>query len=110
MPMIISVVLFSIGNALAGASVNSNMLVAARVVTDLGGGGIFVLNDLIISDLVPVRERAKFLGTRIAIATISTIIGPLIGGALPQASRRWVFLINLPLVAWRCSSWFHSSA
>ncbi|KAJ0121092.1 hypothetical protein J7T55_008253 [Diaporthe amygdali] len=96
MPMIISVVLFSIGNALAGASVDSNMLIAARVVTGLGGGGIFVLNDLIVSDLVPVRERAKFLGIRIAIATISTIIGPVLGGALAQASWRWVFLINLP--------------
>ncbi|KAF3771420.1 hypothetical protein M406DRAFT_33841 [Cryphonectria parasitica EP155] len=96
MPMILSVVLFSIGNAIAGASVNSAMLIAARGVTGLGGGGIFVLNDLIISDLVPVRERAKFLGIRIAIATISTIIGPVLGGALAQSSWRWVFFVNLP--------------
>ncbi|OTA56914.1 major facilitator superfamily MFS_1 [Hypoxylon sp. EC38] len=61
MPMIISVILFSIGNAIAGASVNPAMLIAGRVVTGLGGGGIFVLNDLIVCDLVPVRERAKFL-------------------------------------------------
>ncbi|KAI1457508.1 putative transporter [Annulohypoxylon moriforme] len=97
MPMIISVVLFSIGNALAGASVNANMLIAARAVTGLGGGGIFVLNDMIVSDLVPVRERAKFLGLRIAIATISTIIGPVLGGLLAEKSWRWVFFINLPL-------------
>ncbi|KAH6666345.1 major facilitator superfamily-domain-containing protein [Halenospora varia] len=96
MPMIISVVLFSIGNAIAGAAINPGMLIAGRVVTGLGGGGIFVLNDLIICDLVPVRERAKFLGIRIAIATISTIIGPVLGGILAQENWRWVFLINLP--------------
>ncbi|ETS77605.1 hypothetical protein PFICI_09667 [Pestalotiopsis fici W106-1] len=96
MPMIISVVLFSIGNAIAGAATSAGMLIAARVVTGLGGGGIFVLNDLIVCDLVPVRERPKFLGIRIAIATISTIIGPVLGGALAQASWRWVFFINLP--------------
>ncbi|KAI0867565.1 putative transporter [Hypoxylon argillaceum] len=96
MPMIISVILFSIGNALAGASVNSAMLIGARIVTGLGGGGIFVLNDLIISDLVPVRERAQYLGFRITIATIATVIGPVLGGALSRASWRWVFYINLP--------------
>ncbi|KAI1653945.1 putative transporter [Daldinia decipiens] len=96
MPMIISVILFSIGNALAGASVSSAMLIASRVVTGLGGGGIFVLNDLIICDLVPVRERSKFLGFRITIATIATIIGPVLGGVLGQSSWRWVFFINLP--------------
>ncbi|KAI1130287.1 putative transporter [Nemania abortiva] len=95
-PMLISVVLFTIGNAIAGASVNSAMLIGARVVTGLGGGGIFVLNDLIISDLVAVRERGQFLGFRIAIATLSTIIGPVLGGVLAQAPWRWVFFINLP--------------
>ncbi|KAI0508626.1 putative transporter [Xylaria bambusicola] len=95
-PMLTSVILFSIGNAVAGASVSPAQLIGARVITGLGGGGIFVLNDLIVSDLVPVRERGQFLGIRIAIATIATVIGPVIGGILAQASWRWVFFINLP--------------
>jgi MFS family permease len=99
MPMIISVILFSIGNAVAGAAVSSAMLLGGRIITGLGGGGIFVLNDMIISDLVPVRERAKFLGIRIAIATVFTILGPVLGGALAEASWRWVFFINLPFAA-----------
>ncbi|KAI2614975.1 hypothetical protein GGR54DRAFT_650764 [Hypoxylon sp. NC1633] len=51
---------------------------------------------MIVSDLVLVRERAKFLGLRIAIATILTIIGPVLGGILAEQSWRWVFFINLP--------------
>jgi len=57
-----------------------------------------MLIELIICDLVPLRERPKFLGLVAAIFAIGTSVGPFVGGALVQhSSWRWVFYINLPI-------------
>lgn len=54
--------------------------------------------DLLICDLVPMRERAKYMGILFAIITVFTSIGPLVGGALAQAGAwRWAFYLNLPI-------------
>ena len=74
------------------------MLIAGRAIQGVGGGGINMLIDLIICDLVPLRERPKFLGIVAVVFAIGTSMGPFIGGALVQhASWRWVFYINLPI-------------
>ena len=97
MPMIISVAFFALGSGIAGGSNSIGMMVAGRTVQGLGSGGIFVLVDLITSDLVPLRERGKYLGLMLSTAAIGTTIGPLAGGGLAQVSWRWVFYINLPI-------------
>ncbi|KAI6083931.1 putative transporter [Hypoxylon rubiginosum] len=96
-PMLIALVLFSLGSGIAAGSRNVAMLIAGRVVQGLGSAGLFVLADLIVCDLVPLRDRAKFMGIVISTGTIGTTLGPIVGGALAQASWRWCFYINLPL-------------
>lgn len=97
MPMLISVALFALGSGVAGGSNSIAMMIAGRTVQGLGSGGIFVLVDLITCDLVPLRERGKYLGLMLSTAAIGTLIGPLVGGGLAQVSWRWVFYINLPI-------------
>ncbi|KAF4636135.1 hypothetical protein G7Y89_g1954 [Cudoniella acicularis] len=97
MPMLVALSLFAIGSGIGGGAVNVPMLISGRTVQGLGTGGIFVMSDLIICDLVPLRERAKYMGMVLSTAAIGTAIGPVVGGGLAQADWRWVFYINLPI-------------
>ncbi|KAM0544554.1 hypothetical protein ACHAPJ_011771 [Fusarium lateritium] len=90
--------IFTLGSGLCGGASTGDMLIAARAVQGIGGGGINMIIDLIICDLVPMRERAKYMGVLFAVITVFTSIGPLVGGALAQAGAwRWAFYLNLPI-------------
>jgi MFS family permease len=97
MPMLLALALFATGSGIGGGSTSVAMLIAGRTVQGLGTGGIFVMADLIICDLVPLRERAKYMGMVLSTAAVGTAIGPVVGGGLAQASWRWVFYLNLPI-------------
>ncbi|KAJ3481251.1 hypothetical protein NLI96_g7790 [Meripilus lineatus] len=96
--MLISIVFFCIGSALAGAAQNMDMMIAARTVQGLGGGGIMNMTNIIVSDLVPLAERGLYQGLLGLTWSLASGIGPPIGGALAErASWRWLFYLNLPL-------------
>ena len=74
------------------------MLIAGRAVQGVGAGGINMMVDLIVCDLVPMRDRGKFLGMLFMVIGLFTAVGPLVGGAFAQSGHwRWVFYINLPV-------------
>lgn len=73
------------------------MLIAGRLVQGLGGGGINSMSQIIVSDLVPVRERPQYMALIFAFFGIGTAIGPPIGGVVARYNWRWVFYLNLPL-------------
>ncbi|CAG8592801.1 12488_t:CDS:1 [Ambispora leptoticha] len=91
---------FVVGSVLCGASVDMPMLIVSRAIAGIGGGGIMSLVMIIISDIVPLRERGKYQGIIGGTFTISSVVGPLIGGAFTDhISWRWAFYINLPTAA-----------
>jgi EmrB/QacA subfamily drug resistance transporter len=93
-----AIVVFLIGSALSGLSQNMYQLILFRGVQGLGAGGLMTLAFAIIGDVIPPRERGRYQGYFGAVFTMSSIIGPLIGGFLvDQASWRWVFYVNLPI-------------
>ncbi|PYH78573.1 MFS general substrate transporter [Aspergillus uvarum CBS 121591] len=96
--MIISVVIFAIGSTIAGSASTTTAIIAGRAIQGIGGGGINILVDTVICDLVPLRQRGKYVALMASIWAVGTTIGPVLGGAFAQhVSWRWVFYINLPL-------------
>lgn len=95
---ITAVGLFLLGSGLSGGAANVGMLIVGRSIQGIGSGGIMMLLDLIVCDLVPLRERAKYIGIVMSSSGVSAALGPLIGGAIVSTiSWRWVFYINLPI-------------
>jgi MFS family permease len=85
-PMIISVAVLITGSAICGWAVNGAMLIAGRAIQGFGGGGVNLLTEVIICDLVPLRERSKFLGIILASITVGTAVGPFLGGVIVQGT------------------------
>ncbi|RMD44218.1 hypothetical protein DV735_g781, partial [Chaetothyriales sp. CBS 134920] len=95
---LISVVLFALGSGIAGGAHNTAMMIAGRAVQGVGGGGISVMVEIVVCDLVSLRERGKYVGLIGSMWAIGSVVGPVTGGALSQhTSWRWIFYINLPL-------------
>ncbi|KAJ6543871.1 iron permease [Mycena capillaripes] len=100
--MLICIAFFAVGSALAGAAQNMSMMIAARAIQGIGGGGIINLSEILTADLVPLSERGLYQGLLGLVWSFASSIGPPIGGALANKSHkawRWLFFLNLPLTA-----------
>ena len=87
--------LASIGCAFAG---DFWTFVAFRAAQGLGGGGLMILSQAIIADIVPASERGKYLGPLGAIFGVSAVAGPLLGGFfVDHMTWQWAFYINIPI-------------
>ncbi|KAF2833307.1 MFS general substrate transporter [Ophiobolus disseminans] len=97
-PCIFAVAIFALGSDIAGGSGSAAMLISGRVLQGIGLGGVNMLIDIIVSDLVPQRKRGAVMGVIFAFFAVGSSMGPFVGGVLvDRTSWRWVFCIGLPV-------------
>lgn len=97
--MHLGAVFFAGGSILGALATDMMTMLIGRAIQGVGAGGVVVLGEIIITDLVPLNERGKWLGWLGTMWTIGGLIGPLTGGVFAQyVTWRWVFWINLPFI------------
>jgi EmrB/QacA subfamily drug resistance transporter len=103
---IFAISVFILGSALCGIAWSMYSLAGFRALQGIGAGGLMSMALAIIADIVPPRERSKYQGYFMAVFGSSSVLGPVIGGALSGqesifgvAGWRWIFLVNVPIGA-----------
>jgi len=99
-----AIVIFVLGSMLCGLAQSIYELAAYRAVQGIGAGGLMSLAFAIVGDLVPPRERGRYQGWFMAVFGVSSVLGPVLGGAFAGQTTllgidgwRWIFYINVPL-------------
>lgn len=104
---VFSLIGFTLASLLCGMSQNLGMLIFARVVQGLAGGGLLAKAQSIVFEAFPASERAVAQAIFGMGIIVGPAIGPVLGGWLTDnLGWRWIFFINLPvgflavLMAW----------
>ncbi|GAA5876984.1 hypothetical protein JCM1840_007089 [Sporobolomyces johnsonii] len=96
--LISSVTVFEVGSAICGSANGPMQLIWGRAISGVGAAGIFISMLSILAQVTLLEDRPKLFGMFGAVFGLSSIIGPLIGGAFTDhVSWRWCFYINLPI-------------
>ncbi|GGM16357.1 MDR family MFS transporter [Nakamurella endophytica] len=105
---LVAIGLFTLASLAAALSTNFWEFVVFRGIQGLGGGGLMILSQAIIADIVPAKERGKYMGPMGAVFGICAIGGPLLGGFFTDhLTWQWCFWINVPVgvaafvIGWR---------
>jgi EmrB/QacA subfamily drug resistance transporter len=96
--MLIGIVVFIIGSIACALAPTMVMLILARGLQGIGGGGLIALAQTIIADLVPPKERGRYQVYFASVFMTSSLLGPVLGGFFAE-HLHWsvIFWINLPL-------------
>lgn len=99
-----AILIFLAGSLYAGSVHSMTELAIARGLQGMGAGGLLALALTIIGDIVALKDRAKYQGYFMSVFGISSVLGPVVGGAFAGSANilgfdgwRWVFFINIPI-------------
>jgi EmrB/QacA subfamily drug resistance transporter len=93
-----AIVIFLAGSLLSGAAQTLDELILFRALQGVGAGGLMVGAQAIIGDIVPPRERGRYMGFIGSVFAVASVAGPLLGGFfVDNLSWRWVFYVNIPV-------------
>ncbi len=99
-PFLAAIGLFTLASVGGALAQSFGELVLWRGVQGLGGGGLIILSQAIIADVVSAKERGKFMGPMGALFGVAAIVGPLLGGWFTDhLTWRWAVWLNVPIGA-----------
>jgi len=88
--LLVANVIFMVGSLIAALSTSIGMLITARAIQGIGGGGLVILVNITIGDLFSMRSRGAYYGMVGAVWAIASSVGPIIGGVFTEkVSWRW---------------------
>ncbi|KAK9469412.1 major facilitator superfamily domain-containing protein [Lipomyces arxii] len=92
-------IFFGVGSVLCGIAPTLRFLVFARVIAGCGGGGLFTLSAIILSDIVPLRQRGLLQGIGNVLYGCGAAFGGMAGGILQDTvGWRWTFALQGPVI------------
>jgi EmrB/QacA subfamily drug resistance transporter len=94
---LVAILIFLGGSMLAGLSQTMAELIGFRALQGIGAGGLMVGAQAIIGDIVPPRERGRYMGLIGSVFAVASVAGPLLGGFLTSISWRLIFYVNVPI-------------
>lgn len=96
--LMFSIVLFTLASFLCGVALNMPMLILARVLQGIGGGGMQPLAQSILLESFPPHKHGTAMAVYGVGIVVAPVIGPTLGGWITDSySWRWIFYINLPV-------------
>ncbi|GAA1594678.1 MDR family MFS transporter [Leucobacter chromiireducens] len=94
----LALIVFTLGSALAGTAQEPSWLIAFRVLQGIGAGGLGVLGQIVLAEIVSPLERGKYMGIMGAVMAVATVGGPLLGGLITDTiGWRWNFYVAAPI-------------
>src|SRR5271170_6878260 len=91
------VVLFTVCSLLCGIAQTLPILILARVLQGLGGGGLAPSEQAILADSFPVNKRGQAFALYGMAVVVAPAIGPTLGGYITDNFNwHWIFFINIP--------------
>ncbi|KAK0742338.1 major facilitator superfamily domain-containing protein [Apiosordaria backusii] len=106
---LLAVFIFEIGSLICAVAPTSNAFIVGRAIAGMGTAGLFSGSIVILSYTLPLRKRPAAFGLIGGMWGISSVAGPLLGGAFsdaPPPGWRWCFYINLPIGAFAMAAIF----
>ncbi|KAF7556729.1 hypothetical protein G7Z17_g1270 [Cylindrodendrum hubeiense] len=97
LPLYVAIILFIAGCILFALAGDMTAVIAGRVLQGLGGGGLDVLQPIILSDITNLKERPTYMAIMAVPIAVGTILGPIVGSLFAEyVTWRWIGWINLP--------------
>ncbi|WP_394555153.1 MDR family MFS transporter [Agromyces sp. MMS24-JH15] len=94
----VAIAIFTLASIGCAFATDFWMFVVFRAIQGLGGGGLMILSQAIIADIVPADQRGKYLGPLGGIFGLAAVAGPLLGGYfVDHLTWQWAFYINIPV-------------